>query len=218
MALIPLPPAPRLSPEFMRDMRLGIAGFYAVLAIIGGFWLFYFNRAGVRAQFASGQATREPGRRPLSISVIGWVMLAGGALIAIASFVTPFPGMAFGVVLKGWAGRFFYLGTGAVQLLLGIGLLRLNPTSRVLAIVFCVYTILNVLATAASPGYAQSVREMVENLPASMRSPQAFDAIPSTRAAMIPGILFSSVAMWFLIARRAAFSSRPEDAGDFGVG
>ena len=111
MAFIPLPntSAPNLPGDIMIIMRVGMVAFYGAFALLGGFWLYFFNRKSVREQFQvqrpvvntsakpfsweapitvpdmpatelAGPIRRE---RPLSISIIGWFLLVTSALAAI---------------------------------------------------------------------------------------------------------------------------------------
>lgn len=54
-----VPPPATPSPVPMNLIFAGIAGFYGLLALLGGWWLVYFNLRGVRAAFA-GEAASEP--------------------------------------------------------------------------------------------------------------------------------------------------------------
>jgi hypothetical protein len=133
ISIIPMPPTPQVSEQFMAGIKIGIVVFYGVLALMGAFWLYYFNTARVRTQFGTGAAVDGPGGRPLSVSVIAWLMLIGGATCIGGAFF-PFPGLMFGLMLTGWSARALYIGFAAIEIWIGVGLLRLNPLSRVLAI------------------------------------------------------------------------------------
>jgi hypothetical protein len=121
ISIIPMPPTPQVSQETMTRIKIGIAVFYGVLALMGAFWLFYFNTARVKTQFGPGAAMDGPGGRPLSISVIAWFALVGGAMCIVGAF-SPFPGVAFGLVFTGWAARAFYLAFAVIEVWLGVGL------------------------------------------------------------------------------------------------
>ena len=212
IAVIPLPPTPEVSPQIMTGIRAGIAVFYGVLALIGAFWLFYFNTARVRNQFGTGAAADGPGGRPLSITIIGWLVLLGGVFCAGAAF-SPFPAMVCGLIFTGWAARAFYLIFGAIQIWIGTGLLRLNPLSRRAAIGMFAFTILNSALFVLLPGYAGRVRMMLDLFPGSMPTTPGYDPASSMGASLILGTVVSVIPICFLMARRQAFLTTPGDPG-----
>jgi hypothetical protein len=210
MAVIPFPPSPQVLPQVMDGIKIGITFFYGVLALIGAFWLFYFNTARVRSQFGTGAAAEGPGGRPLSVSIIAWLALVGGVFCAGAAF-SPFPGMVFGLIFTGWAARVFYLVFAAMEIWIGTGLLRLNPLSRRVAIGMFGYTILNSALFVLLPGYAERVHMMLELFPSSAPATPGFDPASSMGASIILGTVVSVVPILFLIARRQAFLPRTND-------
>ena len=212
ISIIPMPPTPQVSQQIMTGIKIGIAVFYGVLSLIGAFWLFYFNTARVRAEFGPGAAVDGPGGRPLSVSIIACLTLWGGVMCIVGMFF-PFPGMVLGMVLTGWAARAFYLVFAAFEAWLGVGLLRLNPLSRVAAIAMFGYTILNSVLFAVLPGYPERLRMALESMPYTMRPPAGSDPFPSLAASMIMGSLVSVIPIWFLISNRNAFTKPPEDLG-----
>ena len=212
ISVIPMPPAPQVSPEIMTGIKIGIAIFYGVLALMGGFWLFYFNTARVKTQFGPGATIDGPGGRPLSISIIAWLVLIGGVM-CIAGAFSPFPGMVLGVVFTGWAARAFYFLFAAIEVWLGIGLLRLNPLSRVAAIGMFGYAILNSVLFVVLPGYPERLRAALESMPYALRQPPGYDPFSSIGGGVIVGSLVSAIPIWFLISNRNAFTKRPPEAG-----
>jgi len=209
MGFIPLPPTPGVSAQAMTWIRIGVAVVYGVPALMGAFWLYYFNTARVRTQFGPGAFADGPGGRPLSVSIIAWMMLVGGA-ICIGGAFSPFPGMMFGLIFTGWAARALCLGFAAIEIWLGVGLLRLNPLSRVLAIAVFACTILNSALFAVLPGHSERLRAMIDSLPFKTPPPAGFDPFASMAPSLIIGSLVSVIPIWFLIARRQAFIKPPE--------
>jgi len=215
MSVVPMPPTPDASPEIMKWIRIAVVVIYGVPALMGAFWLYYFNTARVRTQFGPGAETDGPGGRPLSVSVIAWLMLIGGAMCIGGAF-SPFPGMVFGLMFTGWAARAFYLAFAAIEIWLGIGLLRLNPLSRVLAIAMFVFAILNSALVAVLPGHSERLRAAMDSLPFTTQPPPGFDPFASITASIVIGSLVSLIPIWFLIARRQAFK-RQQGPPDLGV-
>jgi hypothetical protein len=208
ISIIPMPPTPQVSQQIMSGIKIGIAAFYSVLALMGAFWLYYFNTARVRTQFGTEAATDGPGGRPLSVSVIAGLMLFGG-VICIGGAFSPFPGMMFGLIFTGWSARVLYLGFAAIEIWLGVGLLRLNPLSRVLAIVMFGATVLNSVLFAVLPGHSERLRAVLDSMPFRMPQPAGYDPVSSMTASILMGSLVSVIPIWFLIVRRHAFTKPP---------
>jgi hypothetical protein len=209
MSVVPLPPAPGASPEIMTGIKAGVAVVYGVPALIGAFWLYYFNTARVRTQFGPGAVADGSGGRPLSVSLIAWLLLFRGVIYVVGAFF-PLPGMAFGLMFTGWAGRASYVVLAAIEVSLGVGLLRLNPLSRVLAITLFGYGILNSALFAVLPGHSERLRAAIDSLPFTLRQPSGYDPFPSIAASVVIGSLVSLIPIWFLITRRQAFIKPPE--------
>ena len=153
IAVIPLPNTtdPNLPSNFMTLMRAGMAVFYAIFAALGGFWLYFFNKKNVKAQFGEERPVMESAAadlplgtpiaapsasqraRPLSITIIGWFLLVGSAftplyLLFSSSF---FPGVQLPMFFLG----FFFFGRStfvilivwmAAQMVGAVGLLKLK--------------------------------------------------------------------------------------------
>jgi len=195
-------PAPGVAPDLMRGILLGVGAFYAVLALLGGFWLYYFNTSAVKAQFSSAGPTQPPGGRPFSVTMIAWLMLPGGALCCVFAFL-PFPAVLGGWMVTGWAARLFYAGVALIELWLGWGLLRLRPLSRVLSIAFFVLGAVNSLLFALLPGAAARVAASLAIFSPGLRysSTSRFPSLIGSLAA----VPLSAVVIWFLVKCRPAF-------------
>ena len=204
---IPLPRTPGVSPDFTRAILAGIACFYAVLALIGGFWLYFFNTSRVRTQFAGGGLTQPPGGRPFSLTMIAWLMLSGGALCGVLALL-PLPAVLGGWIVSGWAARLVYAGTALIELWLGWGLLRLRPLSRVLSIAFSVLGPVNSLLFALLPGADARFAAVL-----AVYSPELRYSSTSHFPSLFGGIAtvpLSAVVIWFLVKCRPAFHPEPE--------
>ena len=200
-------PAPGVSRTFMRGFQLGAACFYALLALLGVFWLHYFNTPGVKAQFAGSASAQPPGGRPISITLIAALMLVGSALCGLLAFL-PLPAALFGWLLSGWASHLFYAGFGLVELWLGWGLLRLRPLSRVLAIAFFVFGAVNSLLLALLPGAAGRVAASMAVISPALHY-GSVSQFPSVVGSIL-AVPFSVVPIWFLIKGQPAFTTAPD--------
>lgn len=204
MAVVPLPSLPSLPSGLMTGVRIGIVCIYGILALIGGWWLYLFNRASVVAQFAPG----PPPARPLSVSMIAWLLLCGGVFCFVYTWL-PFPAILFGITITGWSAKAAYLVLSLLQLWLGVGLLRLRPLSRVVTIGFFVFGALNGLSFALLPGSAARMMQAMAALPASMRqAPPADFPLPLVPIA-VTTVITCSIPIWFLVRSRTAFLKAP---------
>jgi hypothetical protein len=208
IAIIQFPTSQGISPGLMAGIKVVAACFYAVLALLGAFWLYYFHTAGVRAQFGAG--TEGPRGRPLSLWIIGFFLIMSG-LFCLGAVFFSFPAMVFGLLLRGWTARLLFLVFAASQCWLGVELLRLRPLSRVLAIGFFACCVASTLLSVLRPGFPERVRAMMDAM--SPGWPRATDsqsaALSSVHPMMLMGALVSVVPIWFLVARRGTFAKRP---------
>jgi len=208
LSVVQLPPTPGASEQIAGVVKIIAAVVYGIPALIGAFWLYYFNTSRVRTQFGTGAVADGPGGRPLSVSLIAWLLIFRGGIYVVGAF-SPFPGMVFGLMLTGWPARASYVALAAIEIALGVGLLRLNPLSRVLAIGLFGYGILNSVLFAVLPGHSERLRAAIESLPFTMRQPPGYDPFSSITASVLIGSLVSIVPIWFLIASRHAFAKPP---------
>jgi len=193
----------------MSGIMLGLSVFYGLLALLGGFWLYFFNSAKVRAQFAgvtaSGELPATQNGRPLSVTIIAALLLFSGVSFVLLGFA-PLPATVFGTLVAGLPGHVLNILVGAVVLWGGIGLLRLNPLARSIAIWVFGYFVLNGLLFVFLPGFAQRMDASLAILPAEFRQqPQLPDYTRMMKVVMLPSELLYALGIWFLWKNRPAF-------------
>lgn len=213
-AVMPVPNADRI-PELAMAVRLGLGAFWAFLAAIGAWWWIYFTRTGVKAQFAPAGA---PGRRPVSITVIGALFLAGCLGIPHALLLGyPFPFLT--VLLTGWTVAVFYLAITALNAAVGVGLLRLKPVARLAAIWLQPFWALNALVFLLAPGRDERLRAYMRELQAPPRGFEQWqgqfaappmDITPILIVSGLAGVAGIGLMLYFLITRKRAFYPAPE--------
>jgi hypothetical protein len=162
----PMPVTPTPSPISLSAVFLAMGALYGFLSLIGAWWLVYFNLKPVRAAFSgtgqvandsglgSGQGvlvqpqTGMPGWR---IVIVVWACLMLLTVLYVPLVFLHIPLFIFGFVLRGAAARVFMLATLAVQVYLGVGLLKKWAAAWYLAMAWQVYIVVY-FATLLLPG------------------------------------------------------------------
>jgi hypothetical protein len=236
----PIPPNAsdaELASHVMLATRIIMSIFYALLISTAGFWLYFFNTRFVRDQFkgvaratagvggipdSGGDAIAAPKsypvstrRRPISVSIIGWYLLISAAFVPILFFVR-IPMTVLWFVLRGPKATTYAVITAVVQIIIGIGLLKLREWTRILAICYSGFLALSALTTALAPGAQARFEEMQTEIQNSF-------GVPSTSFGFTPtpmhfpiwfGLAFSlpliAAALWFLVKSKPAFTSIAE--------
>ena len=198
-----LPPQSQVSPGLIRGVMVVLLVFELILGALGIFWLVYFSRRRVKATFV-GEAEANVARRgPLSMTIIAWILVVGGALSLL---YVPFsvPAVVFGIVLRGWAARIVFAFFAAVSLAAGVGILRWRPKAHSLALGLYVVGLFNALSLLIPGSMERMLVAVQEFLP---RTPvqQAVSMEPFLWIGFLSGFLGSCVFLWFLVTRRRAF-------------
>jgi hypothetical protein len=198
-----LPPNPDVPPGFMTGVFL----FMAFVALMSGalaiWWLIYFSRRAIKVQFMGEAAAAVPRRGPVSITVIGWLLVVGAApLVLISLFFPRYPAMMLGMIIEGWPGRVVYLLIAAFNLVTGIGLLKWRHWAHSMALGLYAFGAINI-ALSFVTGALSRMQEMIGTfLPPPYPTPQTAWTL---QLSMISGMALSIVIFWLLISRRRAF-------------
>ena len=145
------------------------------------------------------------GQSPLSVTAIGLYMLFGACLMPVNIYLHG-PAFFLGVEFHGWKATVFFLAMGALDAVIGIGLLRLASWSRSAAIYFFVFRIVNTSVTFLVPGSRARFEEGIDAMQAVLgqqatrRSPIWFG--PAVELSLMAAIL------WFPLRRGEAFDAR----------
>lgn len=247
--VIPLPGvnSPDLPPNFSLYMRIGIAVFYGAVAVMAAAWMWFFTRKSVKEQFAGAVRAEvlvppagpallpesTPSDDPYSgarvtIRVIGAFLLLGAcaipfSLIFYASMThgAPFPALFLGFIFTGAPAAVVLLLYGGISAVAGVGLLKLRPWSRPLAIGLQIFALVNVVVTFAIPGNRERYGQFMESAMSSMQGVTDYQSMMDlTKSISWFSLLFSvpvvAVILWLLITRKQAFLEPGENsaAGD----
>lgn len=224
-AVMPFPAPPnettaQLPPHFALAFKTTMVVIQLAVAALGAWWLYYFTRANTRLRF-EGEITGDagaPGRRPLSIAILSVFNLMGVPWMLVLAWLA-FPISFLGMLLEGNRARIVYLLFAAVGLYIGVGLWRLVPASRLVAIGLYAFGYLNALLFYALPGrdarYHRLLTEASQmwHLPGMSQQSQQFTF--GTWSGLIASLVVSAVAIYYLVTRRWAFQPQaalPPDA------
>jgi len=199
-----LPPNPDVPAGFMTGVFL-FMGFIALMSgALAVWWLVYFSRRAIKVQFMGEAAAAVPRRGPVSITIIGWLLVVGAVpLVLISLFFPRYPAMMLGMVIEGWPSRVVYLLLGAFNIVTGIGLLKWRRWAHSMALGLYAYGAINI-ALSFVTGALSRLQETMQNLlpPAPYPSVQTGWSL---QFGVISGMALSIVILWLLISRRRAF-------------
>ncbi|HEY8055500.1 MAG TPA: hypothetical protein VIE13_06275 [Terriglobales bacterium] len=200
-------PIPAPNPQFELLMRLVMGAAALVVAAIGVWWLVYFSRRPVRAQFS---ASGGWARRPLSISLLGWVGVIAACGCAVGALI-PHPFLTFfGWPVSGAPARVVFLLIAAVQMAVGWGLLRLKSWAGNAALALYGLTVANSLATWLVPrGLEQAVARASAANPALTNSSAHAMLFAFSFIGSVSGVITGLICLYFLWTRREAFHPPP---------
>jgi hypothetical protein len=182
---------------------------FLLVGAVGLWWAYLFRSSKIKELFGSPATT---GSRPFKFSVVGWyfVMNAILGILTLWQGVRHGPAlmMAFGSLLVGWGALVVRALYTAVQLFLGVGLLRRTKQSRRFTVYYLLFECLNVIVFLLRPGREARIAAYHDMLSASRPS---FDLYLSTaswslylRFASIEWAIFALITIWFLVRQNGA--------------
>lgn len=221
-----VPPSNELSDPAtaMRQVRLFLIVPSVLLAALGGWWLYYFNRAKVSERFlrqsatvgmGNSEAPRVQTRIPMSIVIIACLSLFGALSTFAFGLSWRLPAMFFLLLITGNSARVFYVAFGLLHAYVGVGLLKLWASARYLAIALYVYGSLNCLLYLLLP--QRYLREITNSSQTKLWAAQQTTATTMNpllqsrmfMVIMVFSLISSLVMLYFVISRRAAFERVP---------
>jgi len=218
---------------------MAIAGIImAVLSLtmlgLGIWWLVFFIHKKVREQFASTRAVLpaspvlqgspetfgpsaasslpSPPKRPLSFTIIAWLMLVG-CLFMPLSILLRAPAILLTKILVGWPATVYFIAFLGLHLYIGIGLLRLRLTARIVAIAYYCLWFVNAAAFYLAPGGHSRILNLMQrsyemfpwSQPWQNQQPLIFDPTPFMAIGACIGLIANLIPLYFLISRKEAF-------------
>jgi hypothetical protein len=201
MTVMPLPSD--VSASTSHTVRLVMVAITGIPFAIGVWWLFQFNRPSTKAAFAS-PIPETPSLRPLSITIIGWFGIIGGAS-CLFSIMARLPAFLFGMTINGWIAGVIYALFGALSLYIGKGLLDLRERARVLAIGWYMLGFLHMSIVTLVPSVRQRMVELQQTFGPEQKTPMPFDQGILVNVTFAFSAILIAVTIWFLVRNRPAF-------------
>jgi hypothetical protein len=194
---------PNVPPGLVRRVAVAFIAISLICLAIAIWWLVYFNRSNVKAAFGTGAVASQPRQFPLAVSIVAWLLIAGGVINGIQMLLS-YPLVLFGIVLRGWAAGLALALFAAVSLSAGIGLLKKRIEAHSLAVGYFAFGVLNAVSYLVLPGSFARMQELV-------RETQSNQALPANAmgpvmvVGMVVSIIGVSAILWFLIKARRPF-------------
>lgn len=225
---MPFPLAPNVDdPELYRqmllEMRVNLAVLYGLLISVAAFWLYFFNTRSVRDQFrglgtstnitcapgiGAAEVPRQVRARPISISIIAWYLVVTGLLFPV-SLATHGPVMFLWFVLRGPRASAVLISMGLLEVVIGIAMLKLRSWSRILAICYFGFLVLESLTMVLVPGADARYQRVAAEVQSKFELPAINTSAPVHFPLWI-GLIFSlplqGVILWFLVKNKPAFA------------
>jgi hypothetical protein len=158
--------------------------------------------------------------RPLSISIIAWFILAGSIFIPF-SIVLRAPTILFTAIFTGWRAVILLSLFGALHLYIGIALLKMKPSGRLVGMGYYIFALLNTAVFFLAPGRSARIAKLLDAeqsmfpwvRSAQTDSPFMGDITPFLLIGAIGGIAVCLVFLYFLAAAKPAFDKAAQQAG-----
>jgi hypothetical protein len=224
-AVAAMPPGDAIPPmaHLLTVVRFGMAALYALLALLGGWWVYFFNTRPVRELFRdAGSPTSAAGtgvfapmalpgspKRPLSITIIAYLTLVGACMFPILR-VLNLPLTFLGFFYTGWKASLIVIGYMTVQFLMAYGLLKLEPWGRSLAIYYFNFAIFNSIISVILPGSQARYEEAMTAMQNSMGLPPSQFQLPIWFS-LVFTLPVIAIQLWFVVTRKQAFEG-PHDS------
>jgi ABC-type antimicrobial peptide transport system permease subunit len=215
-----VPPGEAIPPleHLMTAVRIGMAIFYALLALLGGWWLYFFNTRPIREIFHGAATTPSsswtpavlaptevPGspKRPVSITIIAYLALVGACMFPVLN-ILHLPLTFLGFFFTGGKASLIVVGYMSVQLLMAYGLLKLEKWGRSLAIYYFNFAIFNSIISVILPGAQARYEEAMTTMQNSLGLPPTQFRFPLW-ISLVFSLPWIAIQLWFVVRRKQAF-------------
>jgi len=199
-----IPKSPAYSVDTEHVIRATMTAMFGIPLAIAVWWLIQFNTPSTKAAFLAPPAAEAASSRPLSIMIIAWTSIIGGAF-CLFPLLARMPAFLFGFAFNGWIAGIIYAAFGALSLYIGKGLLDLRERARVLAIAWFAFSIVHAGAVTLVPSLRQRMIESQQALMGNQPNPIPFDQGMMLKMGFVFAAIVAGACIWFLIRNRPAF-------------
>lgn len=181
-----------------RTVIAALVVFYVVTALVGAWLVYFFTRLSTSEQFG-GVWSAERAHRPLSVTVIAWIMIGSGAMMVPSIVLLTLPAVVLGLLVTGVVARLYYALYMLAYLVIGIGLLRRTARALTPAIAMHVFASVNAVSLLI-PGVWGRYHAAVAAVSPVVADQPSLPAVQFYSGGL--GVLFSAVIIYFLIKAR----------------
>ena len=199
-AFAPIPP-PSSSPNGAVPIgfRLLLAGFYLIWAAVAGIFVYMMMRQSTVAQFNGDAVVSGPRKRPISVTIIAWLMILSGIMTLPMFAWVSLPAIFLGIVMTGSSAKVFYALYMAAYVLIGIGLIRRTASTIIPAVAIHSLGFVNALVMVIPSVWAKYNAAMATV--STMLANQSGSA-PGKFVGLIFGAAYAGVIIFFLLRAR----------------
>jgi uncharacterized membrane protein (DUF2068 family) len=172
--------------------RIVLGTVYGLTCVLGGWWVYYFNKRAVKTQFGLTESPISPQTvpvnsipapvptvsslapdarpiRPISITVISILLMVGACsapmgLLVYRALSIQFPMLIAGFLIHGPAADVIFLVWSAATAVAGIGLWKLKLWGRTFAICVLTFGIVNTVGSLLHPAGVVSTEQMMAHM------------------------------------------------------
>ena len=235
-SLIPIPNTSSVSPEAMRYVFLGLGGFSLLIALIGVWWLVYFNLRRIRALFATnggpaqpellsytslpqtqlpqGPATSQSSTIEILLTCLAVLYLVGAACGIVMALIQ-FPLFFLGFIFHGVSASIVALAFTIFNLGVGIGILRRTKAAWVAALAFQIVGLVSSVLmfvprerTLMADYQLEIVQRMFSWSAIPVPTPNPYTQEPIYIFSAILSLVVVSAVIWLLLRARPLFEPK----------
>lgn len=185
--------------------RAAFAAFYASFSVFAIAIIVALTRPRVAAQF-NGEVVAPAVRvRPLSVTIIAWLMIVGAAITIPTVFLMNLPAAFLGLIMTGLMAKVYYAAFFTAELVIGLGLLKRTSESLMPAIVLHGLAVPNALIMLIPAVQTRYEAALATAMPFASGQPTPTWARPFGLAF---AFVYTGVILYFLIAARRTMTPR----------
>lgn len=181
--------------------RLILVSFYLFWSLLGGLFVYMMARKSTADQFNGGAAEPPTRVRPISVTIIAWLMLVSG-LFALPMLVWgDLPAMFLGMVMTGKAAKVFYVAYMLVYAIVGLGLIKRTRAALTPAIAIHAIGLINAVIMFV-PSVWTRYQAAIAATTAAFGGGQSTASTAGQYFGLFFGVAFAGAILFFLVRAR----------------